>query len=253
MAKVEIKVLGPLRVSVNGNEAGLAGQKLRCILAVLAIRAGQQVRRDELIEELQLAKTNDASNSLHAHIARLRRWFRAHSIEPDVLESVESSYRLNIGHADVDAFHFENRVEQALALYPSAPSVVSAMLTEVLAMWHGDALSDVNDGPLLASRAEELSHLRAGAREVLLSAWLDTGQDRRVILNARRFLDADPLNERVWVSLIVALRRASRYAEAHKTFRDAHSVFATELGIPPGDRLRLALTGPIPERITADG
>ncbi|MFI9504575.1 BTAD domain-containing putative transcriptional regulator [Nocardia sp. NPDC052566] len=252
MATPEIDILGPMRIAVDGKESCLTGQKLRCILAVLSLRAGQPVRRDELIEELRLTETSDASNSLHAHIARLRRWLRMQSVDSGILESVDSSYRLNIDRGAVDAYIFEDRVEQALALYPSAPSVVAVMLTEALAMWRGDALADVDDGPFVASKTEELRHLRATAREILLSAWLDTGQDRRVILNARRFLDADPLNEQLWESLIVALRRANRYAEASKAFREANLLYHAELGIAPGDRLRIALSGPIPERLTAD-
>lgn len=252
MTTPEIEILGPIRVAVNGKEIGLAGQKLRCILAILALRAGQPVRRDELIEELRLTQTSDASNSLHAHITRMRKWLRVNSLDPGMLESVDSSYRLNIRRDAVDAHQFEHRVEQSLALYPGAPSVVAAMLTEALAMWRGDALVDVDDGPFIASKIEELRHLRATAREVLLSAWLDTKQDRRVILNARRFLDAEPLNEQLWESLIVALRRADRYPEANKAYRDACSLYRAELGITPGERLRVALSGPIPERLIAN-
>lgn len=249
---VEIDILGPMRIAINGQEHRLSGRKLRCILAVLSLRARQPVRRDELIEELRLTQTTDAVNSLHAHIARLRRWLRAQSLDPYLLESVESSYRLNIDKTTVDVYNFESRVEQALALYPSAPSVVAAMLVDALVMWRGEPLADVDDGPLIAGKAEELRHLRATAREVLLAAWLDTGQDRRVVLNARRFLDADPLNEQLWKSLIISLRRSGRHAEANQALRDAQTVFRQELGIMLGEQVRAAFFGPLPELVTAE-
>jgi DNA-binding SARP family transcriptional activator len=246
MTTVEIDILGSMRTLVEGREIRLPGRKLRCIFTVLCLRAGQQVRRDELIEELHLTDTADAVNSLHAHIARLRRWLRSNSLDPGLLESIESSYRLNIDRAAVDVYTFESRVEQALSLYPDAPSVVVAMLTDALILWRGEALADVDDGPLVAGKAQELRHLRATAREVLLAAWLDVGEHRRVVLEARRFLVADPLNEQVWQSLIIALRRCGRPAEANQTFRDAQSIFREELGIMPGERMRSALTGPLP-------
>jgi DNA-binding SARP family transcriptional activator len=246
MTTVEIDILGPMRTLVEGQEIRLPGRKLRCIFTVLCLCAGQQVRRDELIEELHLTDTADAVNSLHANIARLRRWLRSNSLDPGLLESIESSYRLNIDRTAVDVYTFESRVEQALSLYPDAPSVVVAMLTDALILWRGEALADVDDGPLVAGKAQELRHLRATAREVLLAAWLDVGEHRRVVLEARRFLVADPLNEQVWQSLIIALRRCGRPAEANRTFRDAQSVFREELGIMPGERMRSALTGPLP-------
>ncbi|WP_147404185.1 AfsR/SARP family transcriptional regulator [Nocardia panacis] len=247
----EVHLLGPLRITVDGVEADLTGQKLRGILAVLALRAGQPVRRDELIEELRLSRTSDSSNSLHAHIARLRRWLRARSADPGILTSVGSSYRLDLDRHAVDAHLFEDRVEHALEISDDEPRRASTLLTEALALWRGDALADLDGGPFVTDRAAQLRRLRATAREVLTSLWVEAHQDRRVIVYARRFLDDDPLNERLWESLIVALRRSNRPAQAYRAFREADELYRAELGIPLASSVREALSGPLSPPLAA--
>lgn len=238
MNTIEIGILGSLRLKVEDNEVALPGTKLRSILAILAVRTGNAVARDVLIEELGLTETTtNAANALHAHVSRLRRWLCVHNAAPDVLETTDFGYRLNLGRAQIDANLFADRVEHALALAPDAPSVVATMLEEALRLWRGDALFDVIDGPLVAAIADELRWRRAAAREVLLEAWLALGNEHKVIVNARTFIADDPLNERLWESQIIALRKLGRHAQALDCFNRVRKILRDELGIQPGERL----------------
>lgn len=243
MATTNISVLGPVQISVDGVETILSGRKLRSIAAILSIRPGEWMRRDELIEELQLTQTADAINALHAHIARLRRWLVANELAPELLESAGSNYRLNLELSCVDAYMFTEQVERALGLGTSARSVVASMLEDALAMWRGDALADVSDGPLVAARADQLHQLRAVARETLLDSWLALEQHQKVIVHSQTFIAADPFNERLWEMLVLALKRAGRRAEAFEAFKNLGRILDAELGIQPSDRLRAALVG----------
>src|SRR5262245_33434159 len=207
MNTTEIGILGPLRSKIEGNEVVLPGAKLRSIMAILAYRAGDTVASDVLVEELGLDQTStNAANALQAHVSRLRRWLCMHNSAPNLLETTNSGYRLNLDRTQVDAHLFVGNAEQALALTPAAPSVVATMLEDALRLWRGDALLDVIDSPLVAAIADELRFLRATAREVLLTAWLALGNDHKVIVNARTFVADDPLNERLWESQIISLR-----------------------------------------------
>jgi DNA-binding SARP family transcriptional activator len=243
MSGVQIGVLGPLQPRFGNAEASLSGDKLRTILAILAFRADRQVRRDELIEELDLMRTTgDAVNALHAHVARLRRWLQRHGCRPNLLETVNSGYRLNLGRTAVDAHRFVDLTQRAVNLAPATPSVVATMLEDALSLWRGDALPDVLDGPLVAAAADELHQWRAAARATLIDAWLALENNQKLVLNARRFIAEDPLNESIRTRYIVALRRMGRHAEAREAYKSAEQVLRGELGIRPGAELRAAMT-----------
>jgi DNA-binding SARP family transcriptional activator len=241
MSIAGIGLLGPLRVEFSNVEGVLSGAKLRSILAVLALRVDGEVRRDELIEELDLMRTtNDAVNALHAHVARLRRWLQRHGTSADVLETVDSGYRLNLDRDAVDAHRFISLVEHGLSLAPGAPSVVATILKDALSLWRGDALNGAVEGPLMAAAADELRRYRAAAREALVDAWLSLDCHQKVILNASNFIAEDPLNESMRARHIVALQRMGRHAEAVEAYNRAERVLSQELGIRPGAELRAA-------------
>lgn len=239
MTVAGIHILGPQRIELKNTEIMLRGAKLRSILAVLALRAESEVRRDELIEELDLIRTaGDAINAVHAHVARLRRWLQRHGGNADLLETVNSGYRLNIDRDAVDAHRFVRLVERALNLAPGTPSVVATILEDALSLWQGDALIDALEGPLVATAADELHRWRAAARETLIDAWLSLDHNQKVVLNARKFISEDPLNESMRARHIIALQRMGRHAEATEAYNNAETVLSRELGIRPGIELR---------------
>jgi DNA-binding SARP family transcriptional activator len=238
---VGIDILGPLRVRFATVEAVPNGAKLRSILAILAFHADNKVMRDDLIDELDLMHTtDDAVNALHAHLTRLRRWLRHHGRRSDVIETVGSNYRLNLDPGKVDAHRFVGLTERALELAPGTPSVVANMLKDALSLWRGDAMLDALDGPLGAAAGNELNNWRAVARETLIEAWLSLGNNQQVVLNARRFIAENPLNEVMHASYIRALCRMGRYAEAIEAYKNAEKVLSDELGVGPGSELRSA-------------
>lgn len=241
-AVVRINILGPLQILFDNAEATLNGVKLRNVLTILAFRANGEVLRDELIDELNLMETtSDAANALHAHMARLRRWFRKYGGSPDLLETVDSRYRLRVERAAVDAHRFVELAERAMSLAPGSPSVVASMLEDALSLWRGEALVDALDGPLGIAAADELNNWRAAARETLLDAWLSLGSNQQVIVNARKFIAENPLNESMYARYIHALCEMGRYAEAVEAYRNAAKVLHGELGVAPGAELRAAV------------
>jgi tetratricopeptide (TPR) repeat protein len=181
--------------------------------------------------------TDDTINALHAHVARLRRWGRRYGGQFELLKTVNSGYRLNVDRNVVDAHQFTDLVKRALNLAPATPSVVATILEDALSLWRGNALLDALDGPMGSAAADELHYWRAAAREALVDAWLDLGDNQKVVPNARTFIAEDPLNEAMRARYIIALRSMGRYAEAVEAFQSAERVLSEELGVRPGVEL----------------
>lgn len=241
MELVNIRILGSLRIRFDDVEVTPSGTKLRNILSILALRANDEVLRDELIDELNLVDTTgNATNALHAHMARLRRWLRTCGQSPDLVETVNSCYRLNVSREVVDAHRFTSLTERAMSLAPGTPLVVARLLEDALSMWRGEALSDALDGPLGIAAADELNNWRAAARDTLLDAWSSLGNHLQVTVSARKYIGENPLNESLYVRHIYALREMGRYAEAAEAYKKAERVLRTELGVKPGAELRAA-------------
>ncbi|WP_169332983.1 AfsR/SARP family transcriptional regulator [Nocardia veterana] len=236
---MRIQVLGPTAVASEGNSIRLDGHKLRSLVAILAIRRGDVVGRDELIEELALTEsTQNAVNALHAHITRLRRWLRAHELPADLVEtSGTSGYRIDIERSQVDAWQFIDTVEQAADLTAKTPLVAATVLEDALALWRGEALRDVVDSDGVRRFSEQLYAVRCHAQEALLTAWMDLGRLDRIALHGRRFIKDNPLNERLWELMIEAAQRAGRTAEAVALYNDLKGLLSRELGVLPDPRI----------------
>lgn len=247
MVSTAVNILGPVTPRFDGVDVAPNGIKLRTILGILALRAGSEVRREELIEELGLARTSrDAVNALHAHVVRLRHWLVDHGAGPDLVRTANSGYRLELDRTSVDAHRFVDLVGRGLDVAESgASSVVVAILEDALSLWRGDALCDVLDGQIVASAANNLAQWRSVAWETLLDAWIAMERYQRVIPAAQTLTAESPLNESIRVRHITALRRTGRFAEAVEVFRDATRVLDEELGVTPSPELRAAINGDV--------
>jgi len=70
---VEIRVLGPLEVVIDGRPVELPSAKARQVLAALVVRANEVVSTDRLFEVLWGAQPPEsAANTLQTYVAHLR-------------------------------------------------------------------------------------------------------------------------------------------------------------------------------------
>ncbi len=114
----------------------------------------------------------------------------------------------------------------------------AALLTEALALWRGDALSDIPQSGLVTAEADRLGESRLTALELRITAELDCGLPAELVPELRRLISDSPLREGLWLLLMQALDRAGRRAEAVAAFSEARRVIADELGVDPGPELR---------------
>ncbi|HET6815074.1 MAG TPA: BTAD domain-containing putative transcriptional regulator [Actinomycetota bacterium] len=110
--------------------------------------------------------------------------------------------------------------------------------TEALELFRGDVLADAGDGAWLHPHRSRLDEVRLGLLEDRAAARVDLGAGGEVIAELEWLLGQHPLREGLWASLITALYRAGRQADALATCRRVRRLLIDELGIEPGRSLR---------------
>src|SRR5262249_50831080 len=91
-AGMEVRLLGPVEVSMDGPPVQLSGIRQRALLALLALRANEVVSSERLVEALfGVDAAPSAVNAVHAAISRLRR-----VIDDGALETRAPGYVLHI-------------------------------------------------------------------------------------------------------------------------------------------------------------
>ena len=233
----EFRILGPLQVFVGGEERAVPGEKLQVLLATLLLEANRPVSIERLIDELWGDRPPaTARESIHAHVARLRRVLTADgSASP--LRNEGRGYVLDVEDDQLDAARFratlaaarderrEGRLAAARELYGQA-----------LALWRGPIFDGV---PLERADLErsELEGLRVTALEERIEVDLELGRAGELVPELERLVQSDPLRERTWGQLMLALYASGRQADALAAYQKARRTLA-ELGLEPGPTLR---------------
>ena len=234
MIAVEVGLLGPLLVVTDdGPVLGLAAKE-RALLAFLGLRPGRVVSVAELVAGLWGDDPpRSAHKALQTYVSRLRRVLPA-----GVIRTVGDGYALAVGPGDVDAGRFESLVARARRLADDG-NVDDAvgLFVDALSLWRGRALIDLLDQPTGMAEAARLEELRRGAEEDLVEARLTLGEHLTVVAEAEALVAAEPLRERRWAQLMMALYRCGRQADALRAYRRLRERLAQELGIAPSAEL----------------
>ncbi|MEU1695273.1 AfsR/SARP family transcriptional regulator [Streptomyces hirsutus] len=239
---VEIKLLGPLEVREEGVYVRIPGEKLRTVIAVLALSPGRPVSRRDLIDELWGEEPpRNAENSLHGHIARLRRVLATRSGKPDlrkVIETSPSGYALIGSEIEVDVIRFEKIVRRAESLDDGHLEEAAALLTEATKLWRGPALMDTGQGDICRMSYSRLQQLWLTASEKLFDIRLQLNQHRLILSELEQMHATYPYHEHFCAQLITALYRTGRQADALDTYSQMCERLAHSLGLDPGRDLQ---------------
>jgi predicted ATPase len=107
-----------------------------------------------------------------------------------------------------------------------------------LSLWRGEPLADLADYEFARVEATRLSELRAGAVEDLAELELAGGRHDRVVAEFGPLAREFPFRERLRATVMTALYRQGRAADALALFRGAQQLFREELGLDPGPGLQ---------------
>jgi YVTN family beta-propeller protein len=228
---VEFKILGPIEVHEDGLVLAVGQGNQRALLALLALRAGEVISSDALIDELWGGRPPaTAQKSLQVYVSRLRK-----ALGEGAIATRHPGYLLDVEPQQIDLFRFERLVAEAR---DQPPSEAAATLRDALALWRGDALADVADQPFAQHEVARLEELRIAAVEGRIDADLALGRHGQLVAELESLVQQHPYRERLRGQLMLALYRTGRQADALAVYRDARTTLADELGLEPSLELR---------------
>jgi predicted ATPase/DNA-binding SARP family transcriptional activator len=234
---MQVRILGPLEVVVDGEVVPISGARLRALMIRLALDAGRVVGVESLVRALWPDATpDDRVHALQSLVSRLRRAL------PDgaVIRHAPGGYRLDAPTDAVDALRFERlAVQGRRALRSGETGAAARWLREALALWRGEALADIATAPSTAAAAMRLEELRLSATEDRVAADLQTAYDPSpLVAELEELVAGHPLRERLRGLLIRALHADGRHAEALTAYETFRRRLAHDLGSDPGPELR---------------
>jgi YVTN family beta-propeller protein len=260
---VELRILGPFEVcDDSGQPVKLPAGRERALLAVLALRRGEAVSTDSLMEALWGEHAPPtAAKALQGYVSHLRRILDSVG-EGGALVTQPPGYVLRLADEAVDAGRFEVLAAEGWRRLEDDPRAAVATFEEALALWRGSALGEFAFSEFAQREIHRLDELRLETIEGRLEGQLRLGRHGAVVAELETRVDEHPLRERLRGQLMLALYRSGRQAEALEVYRDGRRILAHDLGLEPGaDLQRLereileqdaALDAPTPVRTTRD-
>jgi DNA-binding SARP family transcriptional activator len=230
---IEIRLLGPFEVFVEGRPAAVRGAKRRAVLAVLGLSAGRVVPVDTLMEVLwRVDEPTAPRNAVQHHIARLRA-----ELGPDSSQAYPEGYAL--APARVDALDFEQLLAAGRrALRDGDAEAAYDATAQALELFRGRPLQGLLDTEWICAEGARLEDVRLDALEEHFEAALALGRHAEIVPALAAAVEENPFRERLHGHLMLALYRCGRQADALEAFQQARRVLDEQLGLEPGPELR---------------
>ncbi|MGQ0624645.1 MAG: AfsR/SARP family transcriptional regulator, partial [Sporichthyaceae bacterium] len=243
-AGLEVRVLGPVEVRWRGATITPSSTKQRTVLAALALSADRTVSVDALIEALWGdAAPPSAKRTLMSVVSRLRGVL-ADPIGGGALalRARDPGYVLEVGVDSggvIDALTFHRAVVRGReAAAASDADTAAEAFRSALSLWRGSALAGVVEGGALRGEADRLDNSRLDITEALAEAEIARGCPAQVLDLLEAHVEEHPLREGAWASLMLALYRLGRQADALEAYQRLRRILAEQLGVEPGPAAR---------------
>jgi DNA-binding SARP family transcriptional activator len=238
---MEFRILGPFDILAdNGEPLPLPRRRERELLSVLLLFAGLPCSRELLARALWGdSQPADPEAALRVCVCRARKV----SGFADRLTVLPAGYRADPGTARVDVIRFRYLRERAgrqlgLGDLPGAAS----SLQDALGCWRDPPLAGLPAIPETDAEAARLLEQRRLAELSLADIMLDLGEHERIVADLHARVVADPLCERSWEQLMLALYRCGRRSEALAAYSRARAALVCELGTGPGAPVQALLS-----------
>ncbi len=228
---MELRILGPFEVVDGGRAVDLGGGRQRALLALLALRGGEALSVDRIVDELWEEKPPETARKIvQVYVSTLRK-----ALGETAIATLGGGYALRLPRGTVDLERFEDLLDGARRAEPAA---AAAQLREALALWRGPPLADFAYDSFAQGEIGRLEDVRLAAVEEWAEAELAAGGGDGLVPELERLVRAHPLRERLRARLMLALYRAGRQVDALESYREGRLLLAEELGLEPGEALQ---------------
>lgn len=244
--RLQIRLLGPVEVFVDGQNVTPSAAKRRAVLAGLALDANRPVSLSRLARMVwsDTPPTSAVAN-LRSYTAALRPTLGARLVPRP------HAYELQLAAHELDVTDFQRLASEGRTML-AARDAASAIgpFASAMAQWRGQPGDGLPRGTELDSRWASLDEQRLQVFEELTEARLAAGQHAQVLAELRSHVAAHPLRERAWGQLMLALYRSGDPSAALGAYRNARAVLTEQLGVEPSQQLsdlHRAMLGRVPE------
>ena len=226
------RLLGDVAAGPERAPLALGGTRQRATLAMLLMSPNRFVSDDRLIAGIAVDEPGSLG-SLRTFVSGLRR------VLGPVIERRGTGYALLVDEDDIDLMRFRALVTRAREAQDSLRLAVAAdLLRDAVALWRGPALGGLERLTLHRDAAPALAEERAAATDLRFSVDLALGRHEHALPDLWEAAAAEPLRERRWAQLMLALYRSGQQAEALHAYSLLRRRMADELGLDPGPDLR---------------
>src|SRR5215468_494161 len=230
---MQVRLLGPLDVVVDGEPRQVRGLRRKAILATLALRAGEVVSTDQLADVVwHSGAPATALNTLQSNVSHLRGILGGRQ----VITARPPGYLLALAEDGTDVLVAERLLRESAA--HADPAHAARVLREALGLWRGRPLGDLAGLPWLEEQAGRLDLVHERIQRALAVAMLAAGEHERLLPDLERMAADQPLDEQICAHLMTALYRSGRQADALAAYARLRRALDDELGIDPGQPLR---------------
>jgi predicted ATPase/DNA-binding SARP family transcriptional activator len=226
---LQVGLLGPLALAVDGVAIDVVGPKQRALLALLGLAEGRTVTVGYLLEALWPAAVLESGRrSLHSNVSRLRSHLGAAAGR---LVTQPDGYRLDLTTDELDLTRAQTLLASARSVDVEDPARAFATLTEARALWRGPILVDLDDVYAIAAAVENATQLRRVVTDAWVASGVRAGHADEVVGVATEAVLADPLREPGVLLLMRALAATGRAPEALQAARELRRRLADEAGL----------------------
>ncbi|WP_181871499.1 AfsR/SARP family transcriptional regulator [Sphaerisporangium album] len=226
-------MLGPVEVTVDDRGVPLGPPQRRAVLAALAVDADHPVSLGTLIERVWDLPPDRATDSLYAHIARLRQALTGTEVS---IERRGGGYALEVDPDRVDAHRFRRLAKEAQT-HAGDDLTRATLLAEAMDLWRGAPLTGI-PGDWAARVRYSIEQQFVGAIVTWAQAQLRMGRPDLVVTELTPLVPRHPLAEPLAGMLMRGLRALGRTAEAVALYARLRGYLTDHLGIEPGPELR---------------
>jgi DNA-binding SARP family transcriptional activator len=235
MPNLDVRLLGPLEVLIDGESVAVPRGNTATVLAVLLDEANSVIPLNDIVFAVYgYDPPQDPETQVQNTVGVLRRRLGPHR---DRIATVGRAYRFTIVTGELDLLRCKAKDAEARRLRTEGDLAgAAAALREALAEWRGPALADLS-GPTVEAVRRRYDEHRLTLLERRIGLDLELGRHTEVVEELRQIVAVHDTRQRFTALLMRALHASGRATEALEVYEALRTRLADALGADPNREL----------------